>query len=273
MKALRPRLAQIGTVLALALGGDAAAASHAPPAFPPYPAVRSLPAVADWAQRYSDLPLATIVGVGADSVFAVERTADQPMPPFVRVVIRQEAVTPEFSKRLGGRSAAMTVDIDCEGRRVFQRAVFLYVGSNRQGPSRELGAAKDWQAIPPGTYMERVRVAVCDPNWRPLYTSGVLMAPPGPSQSAPRPQAPIPARPALAPGRADLGRFDSADAALAAWGKAGSAAAGRQLRMELSTAGGRTLYRALVEGFASRDETDAFCRKLQAAGAQCAVVD
>ena len=317
MSKRRPRLMQFA---AAAVALDAAAAltvavatpvlaQHgAPPAFPPFPETRSAPAIATWLRRNSDLPLTTVVGVGADSVFAVERRSDPAASPGVRAMIRQEAITPDFAKRLGGRSATMTVDIDCQGRRVFQRAVDLYTGSNRQGPSRQLGAAKDWQAIPAGTFMERVMVAVCDPAWRPPYSGDpmqtrVVIAPPpaqpqpAPVPAQPQPQpypapapvyspAPVPPPPPAPPSpratplvasargtRAELGVYDSADAALSFWRAADLGAGGRRLRLELSASGGRTLYRAVVEGFSTHAEVLSFCRMVADLGADCAVVD
>jgi len=274
-----PRLTRIAAAaLALSAAGPVLAQSRPPPAFPPYPAVRSLPAVSDWLRRYSDIPRSRLVGLGPDSLFAVEPAPQPGPPPALRVVIRQEAVTPEFAKRLGGRSASMVADIDCPGRRVFQREVDLYVGSNRQGASRRLGAAKDWQAIPPGTYMEQVMQAVCDPQWRAPYAAeaapsvrAAAIPPPPPSAPAASPRA-VPAAGAVS-ARAELGRFDSADAALAAWGAAASAAPGARLRIELAVVQGRTHYRALVEGFAGRAPAEAFCRSVQAGGRGCAVVD
>ena len=293
---------------ALVLAGPALAQPH--PAFPPFPEVRSLPAIATWVRKNSDLPLATVVGIGSDSVFAVERSSEQPAPPAVRAVIRQEAITPDFAKRLGGRSASMLVDVDCEGRRVFQRGVDLYTGSNRQGPSRQLGAAKDWQAIPPGTFMERVMVAVCDPTWRAPYSDRAAArgvpapapqyAPPqytvrpyapvaqaaapyvAPVEAAPLPPPPPPptALPRTAPSpassrgaRVELGQYDSTDAALSFWRAADLASTGKRLRIELTTLAGRTRFRALVEGFVDHADAESFCRSVRDLGGVCSVVD
>jgi hypothetical protein len=170
----RPLLIQTTAAAALMLvAAGPALAQKTPPSFPPFPTQRSLTAVADWTRRYSDVPL-----------FAVELSPEQAPPPGVRAVIRQEAITPDFAKRLGGRSVSMVADIDCDGRRVFQRGVDLHTGSNLQGPSRQLGAAADWQAIPPGTYMDRVMAAVCNPTWRPLYAAAPV-APPAPAPGQP----------------------------------------------------------------------------------------
>ena len=277
--------------LAITLAGPSLAQPHRPPSMPPFPTSRALPAIALWARRNSDLPLPTIVGVGADSIFAVQRTA-QTAPLGVRAVIRQEAITPEFARRLGGRSAAMLVDLDCDRHRVFQRGVELYAGSNRQGPSRQLGAAKDWQDIPPGTFMERVMIAICDPAWRPLYgedparpapasppppapiVAEVLppLAPQLPAPASSRPEAVAPAAPSWG-SRAELGRYDSLEAATAFWNAADLGSTGARLRVELSVVAGRTVYRAVAEGFGDHAAAVAFCRQVQALAGDCAVVD
>jgi hypothetical protein len=299
----RPALTQFAAgALALAVAAPALAQPKAPPAFPPFPAQKSLTAIADWTRRYSDVPVDRIVGVGADSLFAVELSPEQAPPPGVRAVIRQEAITPEFAKRLGGRSVSMTADIDCAGHRVFQRGVDLHAGSNLQGPSRRLGAAADWQAIPPGTYMERVMAAVCNPTWRPLYDTSapkpVPVAPPlaalppapaplpapQPVPAAPQyarvaPQyAPLEASPRAAPppapagsARVELGLFSSSNEAVAAWRAASAKAPGKRLRIELTVDGRQTLYRALIEGFASRLEAETACASMTSTGIDCVV--
>ena len=285
---MRPTRTQplASTAAALLLACCPVLARAAVPAFPPYPATRTQAAISDWTARYTDVPPGQLVAVGTDSLFALAPAPNPALAPpsAVRVVVRQEAISPDFARRLGGRSAALTADIDCQGRRVFQRGVELYVGSNRQGSARSLGAASDWQAIPAGTYMEKVMAAACDPAWRSPF-----LAPPRTVAQAPAatPYAPPPASPpyaiqpppaptpALARGggaRAELGRFASVDAALAAWRDLAAAvpeAAGRPVRIEITNGA----YRALLDGFAGRAEADAFCTAAQRAGKACRAVE
>ena len=423
-----------------------AGAQAAVPAYPPFPTGESLPEIADWLRANTSVPLGAVVGVGADSVFALEPTQDEAEPPILRVSIRQEVIKASFAAQLGGRSAVMVADIDCKGHRVFQRSLELYAGNNRQGAVRRMGAANDWQDVPPGTFMDDVVLSVCDPNYQPLFPAGqvaqaapppvllggagqprspatslrpvrpagppipliapiaralapppaaapaapaqapapaptpapvpapvavavaasppdgpiatqptvrpVLIAPPtaaaalsrpaaapiqvaqGPvapppaapppvtpppvparptptPSSAPAPvQAPAPApRPATAPptprppapapatpapprtaaraaalglrplvlARAEIGAYPSVDAAIAAWRAIAAAyptaMASKSQRVELSTAGGVTRFRAFVVGFSSRGEVETFCRPIVAEGRPCRAVD
>jgi hypothetical protein len=253
------------------------------PAYPPYPAVRTVATVGQWVRTHTDVPPTTVVGIGQDSLFAVEPGRDRSLAPNVRVRVRQEAIDPDFTRRLGGRSAMMTVDVDCSGRRVFQRALTLYAGSNRKGQARQLGAGTDWRPVPAGSYMDAVLGAVCDPGHQPLYSADARSAPgvPATAAAAPLPAA-VPAPPAPAPApaggyrRAEYGRFASVAAALQAAQDLDAAfpdlMAGRRRRIEVSGAGGRPEFRGLIEGFASPGEAAAFCARLQAAGRPCAGV-
>ena len=267
-----PSLATLAATLALAGGPVLAQAQARAPAFPPFPATRGAAAIADWTTRYTDVPLGQVVAVGADSLFALDPASSQAAAPAMRVLVRQEAIAPDFARRLGGRSAVMSADIDCAAHRVFQRGVQLYVGSNRQGSARALPPAADWQPIPAGTYMERVMVAACDPDWRSPFIASLQAAAPAaappPRYTSPPYQAPPAPAPAPGGDRVEIGRFASVDAALAAWRELASAlpaAAGRPVRIEIT--GGQ--YRALLDGFAGPGEADAFCGAVLRAGKPC----
>jgi hypothetical protein len=279
-----------------ALAGSGQALAQNAPAYPPYPAVRNVETVRQWVATQTDVAPVTVVGIGQDSLFSVEPGRDRAVAaPFIRVSIRQEAIDPDFTRRLGGRSAVMLVDLDCSGRRVFQRALALYAGSNRKGTVRQLGAGTEWRAVPRGSYMDAVVSAVCDPGYRPLYPANPQVAANAPPRAPAAPvyaQTPAPA-PAYAPARAapaqpvrqeastsatafnrvEYGRFGSATAALQAAQALDQAfpdaMAGKQRRVELSTSGGRTEFRGLVEGFSGPAEVEAFCRRLQAGGRTC----
>jgi hypothetical protein len=311
MSAFPVRTLALGAFAAAILIGVSARAET--PAYPPYPAVKTLQAVGQWVQAQTDIPLQTVVGIGKDSIFSVEPGRDRSVAPAIRVIIRQEAIDPDFTNRLGGRSAVMTVDLDCAGRRVFQRSLELYAGSNRKGAVQHLGAGTDWRAVPAGSYMDAVLASVCQPGYRALYAQGaapstqpaapraaVSYAPPAPAAPPyvparpagvavaplPAPSAPAyaPAPPAARPipasvaqaaagARIEIGRYPSANDAIRAADVLAQAypgtLAGKQRRIEVSTAGGRTEFRSLVEGFDSRAAAESFCRLLQAGGRPC----
>lgn len=269
----------------LACASAPAFAQGRPPAYPPYPAVRTAEAVGQWVRAQTDIPLTTVVGIGQDSIFSVDPVRDRSVAPAVRVSIRQEAIDPDFTRRLGGRSAVMLVDLDCAKRQVYQRALALYDGSNRQGAVRQLGDGKVWRDVPKGSYMDAVVAAVCDPGYRPLYastgpspraTAPAAVAAAAPPAAYARPETPRQPDPIIIPGlysRIEFGRFASTAAALQAAQALDLAypdiMAGKQRRVELSIQGGRTEFRGLVEGFSSPAEAAAFCRRLQAGGRPC----
>jgi hypothetical protein len=63
----------------------------------------------------------------------------------------------------------MTADVDCAGTRVLQRRLDIYAGADAHGAVRALGAGAAWEDVPPGTFMDDVMAAVCDPAYRPLF--------------------------------------------------------------------------------------------------------
>ncbi|MGI8839467.1 MAG: SPOR domain-containing protein, partial [Caulobacteraceae bacterium] len=93
------------------------------------------------------------------------------------------------------------------------------------------------------------------------------------------PAKPGPAKPDLAktgPASVQIGAFSSKDLADAGWNDAAGLApgdmAGKNKRVTaVSKADGSTLYRAAITGFSSREEAQALCAKLKAAGQSCFV--
>jgi len=165
--------------------GWAPAAFAAAPTDPPYPAGAGLGEVAAWLTSHTDVDLGAVVGVGDDSIFILEPSADPAPPPALRTIIRQEAIKPDFAAAIGGRSIVMVADIDCAGGRIFQRALTLYAGANKRGSAQELGAADDWASVPPGTFMDNVVAAMCDPGYQPIFAPQQAPPPaPPPAQTA-----------------------------------------------------------------------------------------
>jgi hypothetical protein len=72
-----------------------------------------------------------------------------------------------------------------------------------------------------------------------------------------------------------IGAFSSEALADKEWSKAAAVApgvmAGKGKRVVAVTKDGATLYRTSITGFESRDEAQALCGRLQAAGATCFV--
>jgi len=114
----------------------------------------------------------------------------------------------------------------------------------------------------------------------PAATPAPKAAPaPAPVAAAPKaPATPAPAPKTAAPASASavqIGAFSSPALADDGWSRLARSLpgqmAGRSKRIEEIQSDGRTLYRALVTGFASRAEAIDFCAALQARGESCAV--
>jgi cell division protein FtsN len=97
---------------------------------------------------------------------------------------------------------------------------------------------------------------------------------PKPPTIAPTPPAPIAAAPP-AGGWVQIGTYSSSPLAEQGWRDVAKLApagmAGKGQRVEPVEKDGKTLYRAYITGFASRDAAEAFCGKLKAAGHACFV--
>lgn len=94
-----------------------------------------------------------------------------------------------------------------------------------------------------------------------------------------RPAEPAPARDTVPPptstAQVQIGAFSSSALADAGWNEVAGLVpgqmAGKTKRVEPTTADGKTLYRASVGGFASRQDAVAFCDALKARGRACLV--
>jgi len=91
----------------------------------------------------------------------------------------------------------------------------------------------------------------------------------------PAPPAPTAASPPPGAGWVQIGAFSSSALADKGWSDvaalAPGAMAGKGRKVEALSKDGKTLYRAYVTGFASRDAAQAFCDRLKAAGKACFV--
>jgi hypothetical protein len=129
-------------------------------------------------------------------------------------------------------------------------------------------------ADPIGAALERGEAAVAAPP------APALKAPAAPPVPAPKPVTPVaktvtPAPAAGGPAAVQIGAFSSAALAEKGWNDAArlapGMAAGKGKSVQTVEAGGKTVYRTAVTGFASRAEATAFCSALKAGGKDCFV--
>jgi hypothetical protein len=162
-----------------------AAVAATPAAYPEYPTDRSRESIVAWL-RQTDLEPTSVIGVSDDALYAVEATPGPGVPaPQRRVAVRQEALSADFARTIGGRSLVMVVDIDCATKRVFQRELRLYKANNKLGSMQPLGGGRDWETPPSKSAMEGAVTAVC---------SGALPLASSLAAAAKTPSAPTPAQ-------------------------------------------------------------------------------
>ena len=144
------------------------------------------------------------------------------------------------------------------------------------GPPDPIGAALargEAAAAPLGAALQRAETAAARP---PAAPPKPVAAAPAATPATPPPPA---AKPAPAPASAggssavQVGVFSSAALADKGWVDAAKLApgmaAGKGKSVQAVEAGGKTVYRTAVTGFASRAEAAAFCNALKAGGKDC----
>jgi hypothetical protein len=83
----------------------------------------------------------------------------------VRVTLREEVIAPAFIDAVGGRSSLMSMEIQCEERRLRMDERHLYAGPNLNGASEVSEPSTEWLRIPEDTVMDDVARAACDGDY------------------------------------------------------------------------------------------------------------
>ena len=303
-----------GAALALAAAGSAHAKATAYPAFPK---AHSEAAAIQWILGETDLPLNRVTAISDTAIFAlVEGPTRSTGSTELSVKVREEVLNADMVKTVGGRSALMSLKLDCAMRRLKLETLEVREGSNLMGaPKRQRGG--DWMAAPAGSYLADVVSAGCDSTYRYPYSAVAApkpVSPPQPPAAPPKPlaQAPAPAAPAASPPsavtptakgaslrpalgastppaaksvakpvlargkvQAQVGAYPSPAIARAELAKLGSKfkaqMTGHPRRVEPTAAKAPRFYRALVGGFATPAQAEAFCQVLQAEQRACLV--
>jgi hypothetical protein len=267
--------------LAMALAGGAAAQDA--PAFPK--SLEREPLLM-WLQRETDIMPDRVVAVTGQALTAVVSTFPASGGQGPRLVIRAEALSPETYARTGALSWHVSVNADCDGRRVKLGETTGYPQRNLLGERKILRPPEtEWRTPDPGTALESAWRAACDPDFRgPFQSAGVKLARPdepprGPGEAAPPPPAPKPAPPPrAAPAAAAAPALRAVSVQVGAFPDRAEAsrtverlAAGRARMVEEAVVGGRKWYRAVVAGFATVEEAEQFCASRRTAGGACFV--
>lgn len=304
MRAERSRAAGLVCAAAFALPLHALAQAAAP-----YPFTQDQLEVSRWLKAQTDAPPGGLVGIDDGRAFVLTpRSADPGATASgpdgaTDAVVQVEALTPRAAALMHGRSMRIEAQVRCADRQVQLAETSTFAGARQAGAAVETRRGPGYAAAPTGSMLDRVVDKVCGRSSTiaaaapaappipaeppvgaepPANPAGApeAAAPPAsePASGASAPAevaAPSPARSAHAGGgaSAQIGAFPSAEDADTAWRKAQGLASsgGLRLRIEPVKSASRTLYRALVEGFPSRDAAQAFCSALKTAGRPCLV--
>jgi len=194
------------------------------------------------------------------------------------VEIQGEVMDDALATARGWRSMRLRLDVNCAEGKLVARGFEVFDGHDRAGRARDLPAPGGWVRPAHGAYLEPVVEAACGTQpevsaEKPKAAASVQL------DSAPPPaEAPAPA-PSLGPRIAGLYSAQiksspdrsEAQAAVDQWSAKGTAMAGLSPRVEPAQVGGRSVYRAVVAGFQTRDAADAFCGKVRDTGGACFV--
>jgi len=161
-----------------------------------FPATDDAASVASWLGARTNIKPASVVTVTPGFVIALvaKQKALSPEGP-VRVTLREEVIAPAFVESVGGRSALISAQIQCEERRLRMDGRDLYAGPNLSGRKSVDGPSTEWLRIPEDTVMDEVAAAACDDHFEWPLQPYSAAAPVIAEQSASPPAQPPAAEP------------------------------------------------------------------------------
>lgn len=164
---------------------------------PEFPAPGDTSSLASWLDARTNIKPASVVTVTPGFVVALvgKQKPVSPEGP-VRVTLREEVIAPAFIDSVGGRSALISAEIQCEERRLRMDGRDLYAGPNLSGRKAVDGPSTEWLRIPEDTVMDEVANAACNADYAwPLQA--YVPAPAVAAEHGAPPPAVEPAPPAL----------------------------------------------------------------------------
>ena len=122
-----------------------------------FPTAADPASVASWLGAQTNIKPGSVVAVTPGFVVALVGK-QKPLSPEgpVRVTLREEVIAPAFVDSVGGRSALMSVEIQCEERRLRMDGRNLYAGPNLSGRESVDDPSTEWLRIPEDKVMDEV---------------------------------------------------------------------------------------------------------------------
>lgn len=271
-----------------------------------FPAALEREVLLVWLQRETDILPSQVVAVTPQAITAIVSNFPAGDGPGPRLVIRAEALSAEVFARTGAMSWHVSLNADCQNRRVRLGETTGYSERNLLGARSVLREAEvGWRAPEPGTALEHAWRAACDSTFTgPFRSASVKLAqadatptqavaeavpvvqtartsspaaatPPATPAKAAAPAKPPPAVRAPSAGvprlSVQLGAMASDPAARSLLIGLSARLQGLPTWVERADMEGRVWHRAMAGGFADAAEAARFCANLKAAGVSCFV--
>jgi hypothetical protein len=227
----------------------------------------------EWLLSVAKTDPSSVAAIEGGRVFSLAAVARMP-PSNVRVTLRSDVLEgfgPGFD---GGRSSESEVFINCLSRRMHTEQIQTFTENGERGVQTTGFGSSDWSRPAPGSSLDAVVSAACDPAFRgPLVAQAEISAP-RPQQTVVERIAGIAAAPAsrIADPSIQAQIFasrgaDSADRVAAA--ARASVPEGLELQVVQAVVEGQRMYRVVVTGFADFAQAGAYCRQVTANAGAC----
>jgi hypothetical protein len=259
----------------------AASVPAATDTMPAFPATSDRPTVERWLVETAGFPAGAPLDLGPDSAVVIVTDSTTGLRPGQHVVsFREEAIAVDFVARNGGRSITGSGGVDCNEGQFRMGGMTVFHGTGLKGERVTSFAPQDaWRTPPAGSVLERVVESVCDAEpaaAAPASTASLAAAlEAAPPASVTSEVAGLRAGPQAETVTVQVGAFPAraqAEAGLArAMTVAGAEVSGRRTEVAAATVNGAEMFRALIHGFGSRTQAQAFCARMRAQGQPCLV--
>ena len=250
-----------------------------------YPTARTPEAIRTWLKRSTSLAPAQVISIGADMVVGFAQTGSlDPVTGYIKgAELRGEALTPQFTKVIQGRSSLATLDVNCTTSSALIHQTKIYSKANLNGEIMTLPGSGTWITPPKTAYLSEAIDAICRADFkRPLRDGpATVVAVTSPSKAPVAVAKPVtPVTPLVTPAKVGGAEVQIVAAASAEGAETTrrqvaqrlpQITANRPFRIEKAVVGGRTYYRGLFGGFSDRASAATFCRTLSASSIGCLV--
>lgn len=106
----------------------------------------------------------TVISVGQDIVVGVISRGTTTGDGVIRnVVLDLEAISASLQSVMGGKSARVVIDADCQSRRIATQSMQIFERPNATGAAKAKGVITDWTTAPTGSYGADVLDLYCRP--------------------------------------------------------------------------------------------------------------